>query len=202
MMTNLGVLKYLIVVFGFVGISTANAAGLVKYKVKDNESIEDSLTGTSGNPIKGRALSVNRKKGNCLACHQMPIPEQSFHGNIGPSLVGAGERYSVGELRLRVVNPKEINEDTIMPAFYKNSGFTRILKKFAGKTILSAQEVEDIVSYVTMLGEVYSIKSGDTLSQIAQAHSTSLTKIITLNPEFAQKPDKIDVGQEIVLPAK
>ena len=138
MMANLGVIKYLIITFvlGFVGVSVANSAGLVKYEIKDDESIENSLTGTSGNPIKGRVLSVNRKKGNCLACHQMPIPEQSFHGNIGPSLVGAGERYSIGELRLRVVNPKIVNEDTIMPAFYRNSGFTRTLKKFAGKTIL------------------------------------------------------------------
>ena len=35
-----------------------------------------------------------------------------------------------------------------MPAFYKNEGFNRIRKKFRGKTILSAQEVEDVVAYL------------------------------------------------------
>ena len=95
--------------------------------------------------------SINRKKGNCLACHQMPIPEQPFHGNIGPELVDVGANYSAGELRLRLVNSKVINEDTIMPAFYRNDGYNRVLKKFKGKTILSAQEVEDIIAYLLTL---------------------------------------------------
>jgi len=132
-------------------IGDAAAAELVKYKVVDESSIPKSLTGKAGDAKKGRALAINRKKGNCLACHVMPIPEQPFHGNIGPSLVGAGERYSEGELRLRVVDPKVVNEDTIMPSFYRNTGYHRVLKKFKGKTVLSAQEVEDIVAYVKAL---------------------------------------------------
>jgi len=44
-------------------------------------------------------------------------------------------------------------EGTIMPAFYKASGYNRILKKFDGKTILSAQEVEDLLAYVMTLKE-------------------------------------------------
>jgi sulfur-oxidizing protein SoxX len=203
-------MKYTIRVFKSVTIVLAlcifvservSSADLISYKVKDGMSIEESLTSTSGDPVKGRALSINRKKGNCLACHQMPIPEQSFHGNIGPGLVGAGERYTKGELRLRVVNPKEINEDTIMPAFYRNDGFNRTLKKFSGKTILSAEEVEDIVSYIAMLGEIYKIKLGDSLSKIAESNKTSLKSIVTLNPALGANPDKIKVGQKIVLPA-
>lgn len=184
-----------------VGIDTAEGAALVKYKIKNENSIDESLTGVNGDPEKGRALSINRKKGNCLACHQMPIPEQSFHGNIGPELHGVGDSYSKGELRLRIVNPKVLNSDTIMPAFYKNTGFNRIHKKFAGKSILSAQEVEDVLAYVSMLGGNYSIRSGDTLSQIAQSNNTSLKTLVLLNPLLKGNLDKISVGQKIVLPA-
>ena len=137
-------------IIGFVG-SAADGAKLVKFEIKDGMSIEKSLTGKPGDAKKGRALSINRKKGNCLACHQMPIPEQPFHGNVGPELVDVGANYSAGELRLRLVNSKVINEDTIMPAFYRNDGYNRVLKKFKGKTILSAQEVEDIIAYLLTL---------------------------------------------------
>jgi sulfur-oxidizing protein SoxX len=122
------------------------------YKVVD-DTIPQSLTGAPGDPVNGRKVVINRKKGNCLACHQMPIPEQQFHGEISPDLSGVGNRYSAAELRMRVVDPKVFNEDTIMPAFYKNAGLHRVLKGFEGKTMLSAQEVEDVVAYLTTLKE-------------------------------------------------
>ena len=122
----------------------------MKYEVKD-DAIQASLTGKAGDAANGKKLAINRKKGNCLACHAMPIPEQAFHGNIGPDLKGVGSRYEAGELRLRVVDSKVVNEDTIMPAFYREVGLHRVLKKFKGKTVLAAQEVEDIVAYLTTL---------------------------------------------------
>jgi len=131
--------------------STASAAEMAKYEIVDDTSIPKSLTGKPGDPANGRKLAINRKKGNCLACHVMPIPEQQFHGNLGPSLVGVAERYDEGELRLRVVDAKVVNPDTTMPAFYRSSGLHRVLKKFQGKTILAAQDVEDIVAYLKTL---------------------------------------------------
>lgn len=127
------------------------AEELVAYNVVDEISIPVPLTDQAGDPAKGRELATNRKKGNCLACHVMPIPEQSFHGETGPSLQGVASRYKIGELRLRVVNPKVLNPDTMMPAFYRNDGFHRVAKKFQGKTILSAQEVEDLLAYLMTL---------------------------------------------------
>jgi sulfur-oxidizing protein SoxX len=114
-------------------------------------SIPKSLTGKAGDAEKGRALAINRKKGNCLACHAMPIPEQQFHGETGPTLYGVGNRLSEGELRLQLVNSKVTNENTLMPSFYRTFGFNRPLKNFAGKSILTAQEVEDIVAYLKTL---------------------------------------------------
>ena len=124
---------------------------IVAYEVVDNTAIPQALTDQPGDAENGRAVAIHRKKGNCLACHVMPIPEQSFHGEIGPDLNGVAGRYDAGELRLRLVDPKVINPDTIMPAYYKNDGLHRVLKKFEGKTLLSAQEVEDIIAYLQTL---------------------------------------------------
>jgi len=38
-----------------------------------------------------------------------------------------------------------------MPAFYKSEGFVDPLDKFAGKSILSAQEIEDVIAYLATL---------------------------------------------------
>jgi L-cysteine S-thiosulfotransferase len=132
--------------------ATADAGtSLVKFQVTGGESIAKSLTGKPGDAAKGRGLAIHRKRGNCLACHAMPIPEQAFHGNIGPDLAGVASRYSAGELRLRLVDATIVNPDTIMPAFYRNAGLHRVLKKFKGKTVLKAQEVEDILAYLLTL---------------------------------------------------
>lgn len=128
----------------------AQAEDLVKYQIKD-DSIAASLTGKAGDPVNGRKVAIHRKKGNCLACHVMPAPEEQFHGKVAPDLTGVGSRYSEGRLRLQIVNPKVINDDTIMPAFYRTDGMHRVMKKFDGKTIISAQEVEDVVAYLMTL---------------------------------------------------
>ena len=127
----------------------ATSASAHDYTIVD-DTIPASLTGVPGDPVKGKKLAINRKKGNCLACHQMPIPEQQFHGEIGPDLTMVGSYLSEAEIRMRIVNPKVINPDTIMPAFHKVS-LNRVLKKFKGKTILGAQDIEDIIAYLMTL---------------------------------------------------
>ena len=127
-----------------------NAAELVRFSII-GDGIPNSLTGKAGDAKKGRKIAFNRKQGNCLACHKMPIPEHQFHGEIAPDLEGVAERVSEAEMRLRIVNSKVLNPDTFMPAFYRNRGFTRVLKKFQGKTILSAEQVEDLVAYMMTL---------------------------------------------------
>lgn len=131
--------------------AAAGAQDAVNYQVIDGNSIPKSFTGKPGDPKKGREVATNRRQGNCLACHAMPIPEQPYHGAIGPDLGGVGSRYNEGELRLRVADPKLVNPDTIMPAFYRNEGFHRVLKNFQGKTVLTAEQVEDVVAYLMTL---------------------------------------------------
>lgn len=137
----------------FLGMpSFQTIAETIKYSVKD-DAIAKSLTGKPGDPAAGRKTAINRKLGNCLACHTMPIPEQSFQGEVAPNLAGVGSRYTEGELRLRVVNPKKINPETFMPAYYRTEGLHRVQKQWRGKSILSAQQVEDVVAYLMTLRE-------------------------------------------------
>ena len=139
-------------VAGMIGAQSALAGGhMKKYKIED-DAIKASLTGKAGDAAKGKKIAVNRKKGNCLACHAVSdLKNQPFHGDVGPSLDGVAGRYNEGELRLRIVDAKKSNEDSIMPAFYKADGINRSLKKFKGKSVLSAQEVEDVVAYLLTL---------------------------------------------------
>ncbi len=124
----------------------------ITYTIVDEQAIPQSLTGKPGDPERGRKVFVNRKLGNCLACHQVSVlADEPYHGNIGPSLDGVASRLSEGEMRLRIVDPKVINPDTIMPAFFRSTGLNDVLKKFQGKTILTAEQVEDVVAFLKTL---------------------------------------------------
>lgn len=114
--------------------------------------ISESLCGLKGSSDRGRKLVIDRKKGNCLACHMMPIPEQDFHGNIAPPLFGVGARYTDSQLRIRMVDIKQLNPNSLMPSFYKHpDNLHRVDKKFQGRPPLGSQEVEDIVAYLITL---------------------------------------------------
>lgn len=128
------------------------AADAVKFG-EDGE-VMASLTGVAGDPVAGKKAFVNRKQGNCLACHiNSDADEHSFHGEVGPQMDGAGSRWDEAQLRGIVVNSKMTFEDSIMPSFYRTKNGARTLEKFAGKTILTAQQVEDVVAYLTTLKE-------------------------------------------------
>lgn len=117
-------------------------------------AVATSLTGTPGDPANGRKVFMNRKKGNCLACHRnSDLAEQPFHGEIGPPLDGIASRRSEAEIRGILVNAKMTFEGTIMPSFYRLENGARTAKKFQGKTILTAQEVEDVLAYLLTLKE-------------------------------------------------
>ncbi|TCS64306.1 sulfur oxidation c-type cytochrome SoxX [Varunaivibrio sulfuroxidans] len=147
-------LKIFVATMGFALMgSTAYAAQVTAPNdvvIKD-DTVPQSLTGVAGDPIRGRKIVINRKKGNCLACHDIKdIPEQPFHGQTGPALEHIPEHHSVAEMRMRLVDSKMINPATMMPSFYK-LGQYRVLKGFRGKTVLSAQDVEDVIAYMMTL---------------------------------------------------
>jgi len=141
-----------------------------KYSITKGEhihaAINASLTGNAGDPKKGLKWMTHRRLGNCIACHEVSkilalakpdnvksLKAYGFHGKIGPTLDGVADRYTEGELRMIVVDPKKAFPDanTIMPAFHKNDGFTRVHKDCVGYAILSAERVEDVVAYLKTL---------------------------------------------------
>jgi sulfur-oxidizing protein SoxX len=115
------------------------------------DAIPTPLSDTPGDAARGRAIVANRQVGLCLLCHTAPIPEERFQGTLAPDLAGTGARWSVAQLRLRVVDSHRVNPDTIMPAYYRRDGYTRVGKSWQGRTILTAQQIEDVVAYLATL---------------------------------------------------
>lgn len=124
-------------------------------------AVEQSLTGVKGDPANGRAIVGDKGQGNCVACHQVSdLADVPFQGGIGPMLDGTGDRWTEAELRGIIANAKVMFEGSMMPAFYKTEGYTRPGNAYTGKApddtfgpLLTAQEVEDVVAYLSTLKE-------------------------------------------------
>ena len=89
----------------------------------------------------------------CILCHSGPFPEEKFQGDLAPNLAGSGSRWSMGQLRLRLVDASRLNPTTIMPSYYRVDGLTRVAPAWRGKPILTAEQIEDIVAYLATLRE-------------------------------------------------
>jgi L-cysteine S-thiosulfotransferase len=112
-----------------------------------------SLTGSPGDAERGRAIVVNRQLGLCLLCHSGPFPEERMQGNLAPSLAGAGTRWSEAQLRLRIVDSKRLNPDSLMPAYHRSEALVRVGRAWEGQPLLTAAQVEDVVAFLVTLRE-------------------------------------------------
>jgi len=118
----------------------------------ENYAIEQPLGGLVGVPERGRAIAGDQHRGNCLACHVLPIAEEKFQGDLGPPLAGIGARQSVGMIRLHVVDQSRFNPETVMPGFYRPpQQLNRVAPSLRGTTWLTAQEIEDVVAWLATL---------------------------------------------------
>jgi L-cysteine S-thiosulfotransferase len=138
--------------FAVIKTSLAQGAGIIDFRI-ENDSIPLSLNGLTGDASRGRSIVINRQKGLCLLCHSGPFPEEKFQGNLAPSLSGTGARLTLDQIRLRVVNNQFVNKNSIMPAYYHTENLTLVARNFRDKTILTAQEIEDVVAFVATLKE-------------------------------------------------
>ena len=138
-------------VVSIVLLVTGNAAAqdkLVPYRIVDG-GIPKPLTDQPGDAARGRRLMADRQKGGCLNCHS--VPGVISPGDLGPDLAGVASRQSIAALRLRLVDPRRIDPDARMPAFYALDGMTRVAKAFDGKPLLQPQEIEDVLAVLESL---------------------------------------------------
>lgn len=86
---------------------------------------------------KGKAVAVDRKKGNCLACHAMD--DGTLPGNIGPPLVAMKARYpDKAKLRAQIWDSTVTNPNSIMPPFGRHR-------------MLSEEQIDQITDYIYTL---------------------------------------------------
>ncbi|MGK0269639.1 MAG: sulfur-oxidizing protein SoxX [Cocleimonas sp.] len=105
--------------FGLVNFATVNAGEMSAVK-------------------EGKKIALNRKKGNCLACHLIPDGGEQ-PGNIGPPLIAMKARFPDKEvLKAQIGDPRSMNPNTIMPPFGAHG-------------ILTADELEKVTEYIHSL---------------------------------------------------
>ena len=135
------------------GLCAAAPAGeTLRYEIVDF-AIPNSLTGAAGDPQRGERIVRDANNATCLICHALPIDGEPDPGNIGPPLSGVGSRYTEGELRLRLVAPQFLNAESVMPSYYRSEGLHRVAAEYEGKTVYSARQIEDVISYLMTLIE-------------------------------------------------
>ncbi len=85
----------------------------------------------------GKALAFDRKKGNCLACHQ--ISDGVSPGDIGPPLIAMQARFpDRAKLHAQIADPRAANPETRMPPF-------------GAHQILSGSEIDLVVDFLLTL---------------------------------------------------
>ena len=115
------------------------------------DAIQAPLNGLTGDPESGRKLVLDRENGNCLICHKVPVPSEPNQGDIGPPLAGVGARLSPAQLRLRLVDESRLNPATLMPPYHRLDGLIRVAARYRGKPVFTAQEIEDVVTWLASL---------------------------------------------------
>ena len=120
-------------------------AQVMDYKV-EGDGIPQSLTGKPGVAARGKALLAKRDVANCLECHSVKDKDLAGGGTKGPALDGIGAVLTPAQLRMSVVDISRVNPKAGMPSFHKAEGLGS-----DGKPRLSAQEIEDVVAYLSTL---------------------------------------------------
>ena len=115
------------------------------------DGIPAPLTQLPGDATRGRDIVTNRQVGMCQLCHQLPGSADRFQGDIATNLSGAGARWTAPQLRLRIVDSRRVNADSVMPAYFKADALSRVGATWRDQPILNAQQVEDVVAWLTTL---------------------------------------------------
>jgi len=123
----------------FAAVPYAEAAG---GKVPDEKKVCKNKENPPADAVtKGGCVVVDRRKGNCLACHMIAGAEEINRqtGNFGPPLVAIKQRFpDKAKLRAQVADPRKANPHTVMPPFEPNA-------------ILSGGDIDNVVEFLYTL---------------------------------------------------
>ena len=121
----------------FLGHSAGNVAAAEEFLPTDQEcsGLKDADPAT-----KGWCAAINRRKGNCLACHIVVTPKWPAAlppgGNIAPPLVAMKQRFPEKEkLRAQIYDALALNPKSVMPPFGKHK-------------LLTEEEIDNIVEFL------------------------------------------------------
>ena len=129
---------------------SGNDAGLLPFVVDATRlEIVQPLGGLQGDVARGQALVANRSESGCVLCHG--IPGERFAGNLGPSLDGVSARLTPGQLRLRLVDSRWFNPQSLMPSYYRLEGLQRVAPQRQGQPVLTPQQLEDVLAWLLTL---------------------------------------------------
>jgi L-cysteine S-thiosulfotransferase len=126
----------------------AAEAALMPFQIA-GDAVPETLGGVRGDVRRGEDIVRDRRTGNCLICHQLPLKDEPFQGEIGPALTGIGSRLSEGQIRLRLIDESLINPQTLMPPYYRAANLNNVDPEYAGRSGLTAQQIEDVTAYLS-----------------------------------------------------
>lgn len=136
-----------------LGLAACGDRALIPEKAIVADSIPAPLAALPGDTANGLKVFTERTGGHCVLCHQVSGLDTPFQGNLGPDLSFVGDRLDAGQLRLRIVDYQRVKPGAVMPSYYRVEDLYQVEETYRGTPILTAQEVEDLVSYLATLGE-------------------------------------------------
>jgi sulfur-oxidizing protein SoxX len=125
----------------------AAEAALLPFQ-RAGDTVPEALGALKGDVERGEEIVRDRRGGNCLICHRLPLKDEPFQGEIGPDLTGIGARLSTGQIRLRLIDESLINPQTLMPPYYRAANLNNVDPDYAGRPGLTAQQLEDVTAYL------------------------------------------------------
>ncbi|MBL8327500.1 MAG: sulfur oxidation c-type cytochrome SoxX [Rubrivivax sp.] len=118
------------------------------------DGLPAALTAQPGDVQRGREIVGSRSQGMCLLCHAGPaelFADERTPGNVAASLAGVGGRFTEAQLRLRVADARRLNPQSPMPAYLRTEGLQRVAPAWQGRSLLTPQQVEDVVAFLRTL---------------------------------------------------
>ena len=140
----------------FVALTAATLSSLsfgpnVVEASKPIDRADKPLSAMPGNHQSGKHIFTDRELGHCVLCHSVSSLDVEFQGNIGPDLTAVALRLDKAELRFRIMDYSQVKDNVLMPPYYRLDNLNQVEASYRGKTILSGQQIEDIIAYLTSI---------------------------------------------------